>query len=259
MRATARSLAATWWAGWRQARADRRAFTVQVTTMLVNDLTWVVYWLVFFDRVGPIQGWAVEQVLTLVAISSIVIGVTVGLFANSRHLGRVAVTGELEASLALPVPTLLHLLCRRIDPIYVIDVAFGTGLFLAVVRPGPVRLVLLVVVVGSSVVLTTGVLVLSGALSLLSGRQEPGDFGFHVMALFSFYPIDVFGSTLKLVLYLVVPAGFVASVPARILADPDPALVMAAVAAAAVFASVGWWVFHLAVRRYTSGAAWTVP
>src|SRR6185295_6235780 len=39
------------------ALANRRSFYVQVIAMAINDLTWVIFWLLFFHAVGNVRGW----------------------------------------------------------------------------------------------------------------------------------------------------------------------------------------------------------
>ena len=105
-----RALALTWRGAWQEAWANRRGFWTQVTVMIVNDIVWIIFWVLFFQSVGTIRGWDVDQVLVLLAVLTTAAGVVLGLFNNARRLGELAATGGLDAALALPTPTLLHLL-----------------------------------------------------------------------------------------------------------------------------------------------------
>ena len=71
------------------------------------------------------------------------------------------------------------------------------------------------------------------------------------------YPVDVFGGPARVFLYTVVPAAFVSTVPARLIDSFDVGLAATALAVAAAFAGGGAALFHLGLRRYTSGAGWT--
>ena len=105
--------------------------------------------------------------------------------------------------------------------------------------------------------MVTGFLVLVGSSAFFVGRSEAGELGFHALLLFSSYPVDIFAGATKVFLYVVVPAGFVSSVPARIIDDFDWrwALLLTAVALAA--ASAGSAAFTLGLRRYSGGSLWT--
>ena len=240
-----------------EAWANRSGFWVQVLTMVVNDLAWVVFWALFFRRVGSVRGWDTGRVLLLLAVLTTAGGIVLGLLANARGIGRMAAAGELDAALALPVHPLGHLLLRRINTTNLGDIAFGTVLFAVAGGPTVERTAIFVVGVLASTLLLTGFLVATGSLSFFAGRDDAGDLSFHAMLMFAAYPVDVFGGTAKLLLSTVLPAAFVATVPARLVDDFDPALAAALLGISVFFAALGWCTFHAGLRRYTSGAVWT--
>ncbi len=252
-----RALAITWHSAWLEAWANRRGFWTQVTMMIVNDIVWIVFWILFFDRVGAVRGWNVDELLLLLAVLTTSAGFVLGLMHNTRRIGELASDGGLDAALALPTPTLPHLLVRSVETTNVGDLVFGLGLFVAVGNPTPTRTVVFLFGVACAVCIITGFLVLMGSLSFFVGRNEAGDLGFHALLLFSSYPVDIFAGTTKLFLYGVVPAGFVSATPARLIADFDVAWAAGVLAVAIAFAAAGWAVFSVGLRRYTSGAVWT--
>jgi ABC-2 type transport system permease protein len=112
-------------------------------------------------------------------------------------------------------------------------------------------------VVVAAVALITGFLVLTGSLAFFVGRSETGELGFHALVLLGSYPVDVFAGAAKVVLYGVVPAAFVSSVPARLVDSFDPAQAAWLAATSTAFALAGWLTFTLGLRRYTSASLWT--
>ena len=135
-----------------------------------------------------------------------------GLLNNTRRqVGELADDRRRRCrAVTMPTPTLLHLLCRRIDTSNVGDLIFGVVLFIVRCNPTPQHKA------QSSrweclcaARTITGFLVLMGSLSFFVGRNEAGDLGFHALLLFSSYPVDIFAGATKVFLYAVVPAGFV--------------------------------------------------
>jgi ABC-2 type transport system permease protein len=155
------------------------------------------------------------------------------------------------------VSPLAYLLVRRIETVHLGDIGFGIVLFTVVGSPTPARVAMFVFGVAVAVVVVTGFLVLTGSMTFFTGRSEIGDMGFNAMMILSSYPVDIFVGASKVLLYSVVPAAFVAAVPARLVNDPSASDALALVAAAVVFGVGGWSTFTLGLRRYTSGAAWT--
>ncbi|MEM9565593.1 MAG: ABC-2 family transporter protein [Actinomycetota bacterium] len=252
-----RVLAATSRSAWREALANRAGFWSQIAIMIVNDVVWVVFWFLFFDRVGSVRGWDLDRLIILFAILTTSAGIVLGLLNNARRTGQLAATGALDAALALPVSPLTYLLVRRVEPVNVGDLFFGIGLFLAFGDPTPARTVVFAYGVGCAVLILTGFLVLVGSLSFWAGRSDAGDLGFHALLLFSNYPVDIFGGATRVFLYAVVPAGFVSSAPARLVDDFDVRWAIGTGAVALVTAAAGATAFSVGLRRYTSGATWT--
>lgn len=254
---TGRALAATVRAGMSEAWANRSGFWTQVTAMAVNDLAWVIFWILFFRRVGSVRGWDTSRVLVLQAVLTTSGGLVLGFLGNARRIGRLAVEGGIDAALALPVPTLAYLLVRRIEAINFGDLLFGVTLFTVACDPTPARTATYVVLSLCAAVLLTGFFVATNSLAFFAGRNDAGELGLHAMLMFAAYPTDVFGGAAKLLLYTAIPAAFIATVPARLVDEFDPAAAAVMVVVAASFAFAGWALFTLGLRRYTSGAVWT--
>lgn len=254
-----RALTATMRGAFAEAWSNRAGFWGQLAAMVVNDVAWIGFWVLFFHRVGDVRGWDGEGVLLLLAVLTTGAGLVLGVFANTRSLGRLAANGELDAALALPVPPLAYLLVRRVEPVNIGDLVFGVVLFCAVsvgdFSLARVAAYLLGVAIAATVL--TGFLVTTASVSFFVGRNDVGELSFHSALLFASYPVDVFGGFGKAVLYTVVPTAFMGAVPARLVSSFDPVLALTAVGVAAAFAVLGWVTFTLGLRRYASGAVWT--
>ncbi len=240
-----------------EVAAKPGALATQMTVMMINDFVWVVFWVLFFDRVGTLGGWNRDTILVLQAVLTTAGGISLGLLANARRIGAMAVGGDLDAVLALPVAPLPFVLLRRIEPVNLGDLAFGIGLFVIACDPTPARTVTFVLVVLASATLLTGFLVLTGALAFFIGRSESGELGFHSMLLLGAYPVDLFAGAIRVMLFTVVPAALIAAVPAGLVDDFDAGRAAVLVVTAAVFAVAATAVFTLGLRRYTSGSVWT--
>jgi len=252
-----RGLLATFRNALAEVRANRASFLSQVVVMGVNDIVWVLFWVLFFRRVGSIRGWDGDSILLLLAVITSAAGISLGLLANARRVGNMAVDGQLDGVLALPVPPLAHLLVRRIEAVNVGDLVFGFVMFALAGSPTIQRTAVFVGVVLASATVMTGFLVLTGSLAFFAGRNEGGELGFHAMLLLGSYPVDIFAGAAKVLLYTAVPAAFVSTVPARLVEDFDPGDAALLAAMALTFAGLAWGAFTLGLRRYTSGSVWT--
>jgi ABC-2 type transport system permease protein len=237
--------------------ANRSSFWFQVGLMVANDITWIVFWVLFFDRVGHIRGWAVQDVMVLFSILLTTAGVVLGVFANSRRIGMLAADGSLDETLVLPVAPLSHILTSRVDAANVGDLLFGPVLFAVAGHPTPQRTVMYLLGSAAGSVVLIGFLVACGALTLfVGGRGEQADLGFNAILIFASYPLDLFGGATKVLLFTAVPAAFVTGLPARLVRSFDLGEALLLPAVAALFALLGWSLFQLGLRRYSSGSIW---
>lgn len=252
-----RGLLATMRSSLAEATANRASLASQMAVMILNDAVWIVFWWIFFQRVGDVRGWDLERMFLLQAVLTASGGISLGLLANARRVGSLAVEGGLDAVLALPVRPLAHLLVRRVEPTNLGDIAFGLTLFAVAGHPSVERTAIFVGAVVASAVLVTSCLVLAGSLAFFVGRNEGGELGFHAIVLLGSYPVDVFAGVAKVVLYTVVPAAFISTVPARLIDSFDAGSAVTLGLVAAIFAAAAWTTFTYGLRRYTSGAVWT--
>jgi ABC-2 type transport system permease protein len=241
-----------------EAWTNRRSFWIQVSIMLANDLSWVAFWVLFFNRVGNIRGWNVQHVLLLFAVLTMVAGISLGLLANARKIGELAAEGELDAALALPIHPLSYLLVRRIDIAMLGDLIFGPILFLVSGEPTIERAAIFVVASLCGAAVMVGFLIAMGALTLfVGGRGEQADLGFQAVLILASYPVDLFAGATKVLLFTAVPAAFITGLPTSLVHDFQPDVALALAGAAAVFVGLGVALFQLGMRRYASGAVWT--
>lgn len=252
-----RGLLATARAAFLEAATNRTALASQMVAMIINDGVWIVFWALFFHRVGDLGGWDLDGIILLQSVLTASGGIALGLLSNARRIGVLALDGGLDPVLALPVPTLGHVLLRRVEPTNLGDLAFGITLFAIAGHPTPSRVGLFVAVTIASATLMSAFLVLTGSLAFFAGRGESGELGFHAMLLLGAYPVDIFAGTAKVILYTVLPAAFVSTVPARIIEDFDGGQAAALLGMAAGVAVLAGAVFRAGLRRYTSGAVWT--
>jgi ABC-2 type transport system permease protein len=252
-----KAIAATMRGAVAEARANPGAFWTQLSAMVLNDLAWVVFWVLFFDRVGTVRGWDRSRVLLLFAVLTTGGGLVLGVLSNARRVGQLVGDGGIDAALALPVAPLPYLLVRRVDPVNVGDVVFGVLLFAVSGTPTLGRTVIYVLGSLCGAAVLAGFLVIVGSITFFSGRGEAGDLGFHAILLLANYPIDIFAGATKVLLYTAVPAAFVAAVPSKLIDDFDLARAATLLGVAALFVAGAVTVFTLGLRRYTSSSVWT--
>jgi len=241
------------------AMAYREAFMLQVFGMLINDLMLLVFWVVLFSRFPNVRGWDLQGVITLYGIVAASFGIANVIFGNSGRLAQLITAGDLDYYLALPADPLVHLLVSRSSLSAWGDFFFGVGVYLAADTGHWALLPLFIGLVVLSALVFVAYGVLTGSLAFWLGQSQNLSLQLRTaMITFGLYPVDIFPGLVRLLLYTLIPAAFVGSLPAALLESFSWGRLLGIVGftlAALLFAR---WVFYQGLKRYTSGNLVTI-
>jgi ABC-2 type transport system permease protein len=236
------------------AMAYRGAFFLQVLGMLLNDVVLLFFWWILFTRIPVLRGWSMVEVMMLYGLVAFAFGLANVVCGNTLFVARAVVRGELDYYLALPADPLLHLLVSRMNLSAWGDLLFGLLVFLVV---DPARwlhlpLFLLLGVLGALIFVAFGVLV--GSLAFWVGNAENlATQAFNALLTFSLYPVEIFPGAVQLLLYTLIPAALIGSMPVRLLADFRLGGLGAMLAVTVGMVLAARLLFSLGLRRYESG------
>src|SRR5258708_1146879 len=192
----------------------RAAFASQVVGMFINDGVWVAFWGIFFARFPVLRGWGVQDWITVWAITAAGCGVCFALFGNGWNLAQLITQGQLDAWLLYPRPVLPHLLVGQMSATAWGDALFGFFAYIVFVQPDPIRLLMFSGLSVSVALLFVGFSVAVGSLSFFIGNATAiANQWRGAMITFSTYPSILFDGLAKLVLFTLIPAGFVSFLP----------------------------------------------
>jgi ABC-2 type transport system permease protein len=79
-----------------------------------------------------------------------------------------------------------------------------------------------------------------------------------LLITFSLYPEPLFGGVLRLVLFTLLPAGFVGYVPARLVQHPSAGAALLLAAGVCAYLAIAVAVFDRGLRRYSSGSRFSM-
>jgi len=241
------------------AMAYRGAFLLQVFGMVLNDAMLLFFWWVLFDRLPTLRGWDLSGVMTIYGVVAFGFGGANVVCGNSFRVAQTITSGDLDYYLVLPADPLVHLLVSRMSISAWGDVLFGLVVFL-IASPTPWASLPLFLFLG----MTTGLIMvafgmLAGSLAFWVGNADNlATQAINALITFGLYPVEIFPGLVRVLLYTLIPAGFVGSMPASLLSDFDWGRMGVLLAFTAGIALAARAVFALGLRRYESGNLVTV-
>jgi len=248
-------LLAVWKANLQSAMEYRVSFLTQMIGMMLNNTMYFLIWVIFFDRFKDIRGWGVTDMYVTFGITASAFGLVSLLFGNVFNLGDMIARGRLDYYLSLPKPVLLHALASRTISSGAGDFLYG---FLSFAASGlltaeslfrfSLAVLLAAVVFGSFMVLVQTLTFWLGNTSNLSATAV------NALITFAIYPITLFDSTAKIILFTLIPAALMGALPASFARSFTWDVLAQLLAGALILLVLSIFLFQLGLRRYESGS-----
>ena len=233
----------------------RGTFALQVVFMVLNNLAFFLFWWLLMRRVPVIRGWELADVQLLFGIVAAAFGLALAVAGGVRDLGRLIDEGELDTLLVRPQPVLLHAWGLRSQASGFGDLLSGLGFIIwsGHVSWSAMPSVALIVVISALLFIASGTVFFSLAFWLgkvdTLARQL-----WELLVTFSLYPEPLFGGAMRLILFTLIPAGWVGWVPVRLIREMSFGTLVLLAGAACAYTLIAIVVFSHGLRRYSSGS-----
>lgn len=251
-----RFLFAVWKANLLSAMEYRAAFLTQVIGMMLNNAAYFMFWVIFFNQFKEVRGWGVRDLFLLFGIAAAAFGLSVFLFGRITNLSDLISKGQLDYYLSLPQPVLLHALASHSVSSGLGDFLYGVFSFLLVGQFTFEAVLRFIVGILLGMAVFVGFMVLVHSLAFwLGNAQLISAQAFQAMITFALYPITLFEGGAKFLLFTLIPAAFIAAVPAEYVRSASWQSLLQMLAAALLLLGAGFWLFYKGLQRYESGSA----
>lgn len=239
---------------WRIQMEYRATFISQAGAMFLNNGAWLIFWVLFFSKFQVVRGATQDDLVTLWAIASGGFGLAHAVCFNAWLLSSIITKGQIDVWLLYPRAVLPHLLLGKMSATAIGDALFGYGVFLIFIRPDLPHFVLFVLLTLSVAVLFIGFGILTGSLAFFVGNSEtPSEQLNFSLITFSTYPHTLFDGWVKVVLFTLIPAGFVSALPIEALHNLSWSDAALSFAGSLIVLAVGVATFYAGLSKYESG------
>ncbi|MCA0757098.1 ABC-2 family transporter protein [Paenibacillus sp. N4] len=237
----------------------RLSFLLTAGMMMINNIVWIVFWGLYFNRFQVLNGWELHDVMMLWAVSAGGFGLMATFFGNASRIANIIATGQLDVYLAQPKPVLLHVLISRMSVSAIGDVLFALLVFAIFGDKSAAGIAKFGLAMAIAAVIFIFFSVIVNCLAFWVGNTEGLSIQlFNALLTFTTYPTSIFKSWGKLVLFAVIPAGFISYLPIGLLREINLPFLIGALAVSALFVACGTLLFYRGLKRYTSGNMMTL-
>ncbi len=241
-------------------------YRLNIVMKVVTDIIWylaqVSVFEVIFRNVDQVGGWNLHSARVFIAALFVVDSIWMLLFSeNLDRLSDKVRRGELDLLLSKPVNSQFMMSFQRLSTPYLINILITIGylnwaFFSLPEPPSGWRLLMLIVLVPCSLMITYGMRFFFSAAALIFARAENINYIWWQFYRLGMRPDALYPPWLRYIVLTVIPVGFLASVPARlILGSNEWGFIVAAIGLGAfmVWVSTRFWAF--ALKRYSSASS----
>lgn len=249
-------LLAIWKANLQSVMEYRISFLLQVIGMMLNNGIYFLIWVIFFDRFNSVRGWGLTDMYVTFGVTASAFGVVSLLFGNAFNLGDIITRGRLDYYLSLPRPVLLHAVASRSVASGMGDLAYGllsfslSGTF---TWDGLLRFFLAIVC--SATVFASFLIIVQSLAFWLGSTSYFSGIALNAILTFAIYPISLFDTGARLILFTLIPAALMGAVPASFVRGFGWESLGTLLVGAAAFLTMAVVLFYRGLHRYESGSA----
>lgn len=240
----------------RSAMEYKVSFLIQSIFMFINNGFWLVFWIIIFQTSGDnINGVTFDTILYLWSVPVISFGIAYFFFGGSDNINKYIISGQMDSYMLQPKHPLLNILTSKCNFSAFGDLMYGIVLGLIVVKFNILHFLLLLMFGIFGAIFYTSTSIILRSISVWVGDTEliAKKYSDSLLTTFSIYPEQLFSGFLKVLLYTVIPVGYMAYMPINVVVKFNIIDVLYIVAAGVVYITIAVLVFNKAMKSYESG------
>lgn len=239
---------------WLGAMEFRSSFWSQMLSMMINNSVWIAFWGIFFTRFPVVKGWELTDILLLWGIASGAFGWMNILFGNVVRVAYLIAHGQLDSYLTMPRNILLHILVSRMSFSAWGDLVFAWIIFLIAIPFSFTSFILYCFALFIAGCIMGSIILIGQSIAFWIGNSEGIAMQvFNTMITFTTYPIDIFNGVTRVLLFTILPAGFISMMPIAIFKTWDTSFVIVLLCVTLVVITLAIFIFYRGLKRYESG------
>lgn len=246
------------WAFFKASAISDLEYRLNIVMKVFTDVMWYIAQLsvfeVLFDHTNAIAGWNIESMRVFMGVLFLIDAFWMLIFQeNFDKFSEKIRKGDLDLLLAKPINAQFMMTFQKISVPYVFNIVISVT-YLIYSLSHMTRevhywqLIFLVISVPCALGITYGIRFFFSASALIFTRAENISYIWYQFYRLGMRPDAFYPPWLRYAILTIIPVGFIASVPARLLIEtPDPLLIVGSVglSALSIYISTRFWKFAL--------------
>lgn len=231
---------------------NKASFLINIVFMILNDAAFIVQWLILYSLKSEVGGYTLKQVFLLWGIAAGTFGFSRFFFKKAFSLSDTITLGKLDSYMVQPKNILLSAITSDVDVSALGDIAYSIiMLFASGITAQKLILYPLFIIAGGTTMVSIAIILAS--LSFWIKKSDMvADTGNNLMINFATYPDGIFKGISKIILFTIIPVGFVNYIPVWVLTKFDIKLTLAILLFTTTLVILAFTIFYKGLKKYSS-------
>lgn len=231
---------------------NRVSFLTNVLFMILNNATFLIQWLLLFHLKSDIGGYDLNEVMVLWGLAASTYGFAHVLFQKAFGLPSLIIQGKLDSFLVQPKNVLLSVITSATNSSAIGDLVYGF-LIIIIFKFSITNFLLFTLFTFLGGFIMAAFAVITGSFSFWIVRGDLLSENLNnVIINFGTYPDSIFKNGVRLLLYTIVPVGFVVYQPLHIILNFNLGAMLGVLAFTIGICLLAFFLFYKGLKRYTS-------
>ena len=233
----------------------KKSFIIQTVFMIVNNLFFLIYWIVVFSiNDGDLNGLVMKDILLLWTLPNGAWGIANFFFGGLRDIDKLIITGGLDSYLLQPKNLIVSIATSRCNFGSCGDLLYGLVLGIIVSESVAEYLIILFfMIIGAIIFMSCFTIVRSLAVWFGDMENIARVYEQSLLITLSTYPYNIFGNVMKVLMFTIVPTAYISHLPIKIITQFDIKLVVLVISFAMIIAIIAIKLFNYILKKYESG------
>ena len=231
---------------------NKTTFFTNIIFMILNNASFIIQWLVIYSLKDNIGGYQLKDIILLWGIASSTYGIARFFFKKAFNLSETIINGKLDSFLVQPKNVLISCITTDVEVSAIGDMIYGL-IMLIIYGINIKNFILFTIFSISGGFMLVSISVILSSLSFWFTKTDLiADTINSQMVNFATYPDSIFKGIAKIILYTIVPVGFVNYLPIHIINEFNLKLFLILICVSMLFILIAFKVFYKGLKRYSS-------
>lgn len=238
----------------KNAFSNKKSAIIQMVFMFLNNFMWLAFWLILFNNTedGNINGTSLNDILYLWSIPSTSFGLCLFLFGGVEELSCKIANKDLDTLLTKPKHSLISLITASSKMSALGDLLYGLFIGIFTVDFNILKYIESIGIALIASVALLGIFIIVHSLSFFLGdmTRTAKIYTITILLTFTIYPENMFTGILKVLMYTVIPAMYIAHLPIAIIKEFSVFSLLLELAATGIIILLALFIYEKGLKRY---------